>query len=470
MPNATPARAKGASRRDVLKQAATLTAAAAVAGFPTIIPSSALGDETKAAPSNRLNLGFIGVGKMASGHLGFFRGRGDIQVVAICDVDKTRRETFVSETNKKYAELERKDVKPTVGIVDYNELLARKDIDAVVIGTPDHWHTAVLVAAANAKKHIYCEKPLTLTIAEAKLCIEAVQKNGVTMQTGSQQRSEGPFRDVVDYIRNGRLGKIKEVYVALGGTHSIPCDLPEEKPAAEIEWDRWLGPAPQRGYAKRLGHAGEMPNTYPFNPGWREFKEFSGGFVTDWGAHHIDITQWALSKDGDGPSEILPPEKADDQYGARLIYRGSPAGDEIVVHHVQTIMDAPDEKNPGKTVKQGNGILFVGEKGKIFVNRGQKVSDPAEILKTPLTDSDKKLPNTGQHRVNWLDCIKSKQLPVANVVVGAGSVTACHLVNLAYWHRQKMKWDAKAWKFADEAQNAWLTRERRGSYQLPTIA
>jgi predicted dehydrogenase len=213
-----------------------------------------------------------------------------------------------------------------------------------------------------------------------------------------------------------------------------------------------------------------MPNNYPFNPGWREFKEYSGGFVTDWGAHHIDITQWALSMDGNGPSEIIPPEKDGDSYGTKLVYRGSPAGDEIVVHHVKQIPDVPDPKSPGKTKSSGNGILFVGDKGRIYVDRSTKVSDPDGILKEPLSASDKKLPAITNHRQNWLDCIKSKELPVANVVVGAGSVTACHLVNLAYWHRQKMKWDAKAWKFADEAHNKWLDRERRGSYQLPSIA
>jgi predicted dehydrogenase len=471
MSNATqpPAAPRAHSRRDVLKHAAAATAVAAVAGFPTVVPSSALGKDGAVAPSNRINLGFIGVGKMSSGHLGFHSGRPDTQVVAICDVDKTRREHFIKETQKKYADLERKGETGVTGYVDLRELVARKDIDAVVIGTPDHWHTIALVEAANAKKHIYCEKPLTLTIAEAKLCIDAVQKNGVVMQTGSQQRSEGPFRDVVDYIRNGRLGKIKEVYVALGGTFSKPCDLPGETPAAEIDWERWLGPAPARDYAKRLAHAGELPNAYPFNPGWREFREYSGGFVTDWGAHHIDITQWALQMDGNGPSEILPPEKDSDEFGARLIYRGSPAGDEIVVHHVKSIPNAPDPKNPEKDAPQGNGILFVGEKGRLFVNRGTKVSNPESILKEPLGASDKKLENTGTHRGHWLECIRTKGTPVANVVVGAGSVTACHLVNLAYWHRQKMKWDAKAWKFADEAHNKWLDRERRDGYKLPAI-
>lgn len=457
------------SRRSILKGAA---AAGAAAAFPTIVPSSVLGQQAgRTAPSDRLTMGFIGIGKQASGHLGYMAGRKDVQILAVCDVDKVRRENAKERVESKYKELQRTDYKGCDQYVDFRELLTRKDIDSVVIGTPDHWHTIPLIEAAKAKKHIYCEKPLTLTIHEAKVAVEAVRKHGVVFQTGSQQRSEGPFRDVVDLIRSGRIGKVKEVFVALGGTHSDPCDLPEEKPASEIDWERWLGPAPLRGYAKRLAHAGELPDKYPFNPGWREFREYSGGYVTDWGAHHIDITHWALSMDGSGPSEVLPPEKADAQYGVRLVYRGSPAGDEVVVHHVRETPAIPDHRNAGRELKQNNGILFVGDKGKIFVNRSMKVGDPAAMATEALGDGATKLPNTGQHRDNWLKCIRSTtgERPVCDVHVGAGSVTACHLVNLAYRHRQKMQWDPKAWRFKDEAQNQWLDYARRGPYQLPDI-
>lgn len=457
---------RAVSRRTFVKGSA---AAGAALAFPTIVPSTVLGDDKKAAPGKRLTLGFIGVGKMSSGHLNYFLGRPDTEVLAICDVDKTRREHFVKSVHDKYKQLERTPSKACEGYVDYREVLGRKDIDAVVIGTPDHWHTIPLIEAAKAKKHIYCEKPLTLTINEAKKAIEAVQKHGVVLQTGSQQRSEGPFREVVDYIRNGKIGKIKQVLVAIGGTYAVPCDLPGEEPAAELDWDRWLGPAPKREYHSRLAHAGELPNKYPFNPGWREFKEYSGGFVTDWGAHHFDITQWALQMDGSGPSEILPPENKEDDYGVKFIYRGSPAGDEIVVEHVREIPGIPDAKKPGETKTERNGILFIGEEGKIFVNRSNKISMPEEILKTKLSEGDKKLPNTGQHRVNWMECIRSGEQPVANVVVGAGSVTVCHLASLAYWHRQKMKWDPKAWKFEDAEQNKWLDRPRREGYELPDV-
>src|SRR5204863_10117875 len=189
--------------------------------------STALGDDKKAAPSERLAVGFIGVGKQNSGHLNAFAGRKDAQVMAVCDVDTTRRDHFKNAINEKYTKLERKDYKGCDAYEDFHELLARPDIDAVFIATPDHWHTAIAIEACKAKKDIYCEKPLTLTIAEARTLIDAVRKHDRVFQVGSQQRSEGPFRDACEYILNGRLGKIREVHVGIGPT-SKPCDLPAQ--------------------------------------------------------------------------------------------------------------------------------------------------------------------------------------------------------------------------------------------------
>jgi predicted dehydrogenase len=443
----------------MIQGTAAAAAVAGLAGFPTIIPSSALGADGTVAPSNRLTMGFIGIGKQASGHLGAMSGRTDVQVVAVCDVDKARRESAKSTVENKYKELARKDYKGCDQYVDFRELLARKDIDSVLIGTPDHWHTIPIIEAAKAKKHIYCEKPLTLTIHEAKTAIEAVRKHGITFQTGSQQRSDGPFRKVVQFIQAGGLGKIKEVFVGIGTT-SKPCDLPEEKPAGEIEWDRWLGQTPQRPYNKVLAHAGELPSKYPFNPGWRDYREFSGGYVTDWGAHHFDITQWALKMDGSGPTEINPPE-SHDGYGVSFVYASTPVGDNITVRHVNVVYEGKDDKG-GKPLRETNGIRFVGEKGQIFVSRSKMI--PTAGIEVP------EIAKFAQHRDDWLQCIRTKQKPVCDVDVGAGSVTVCHLVNLAYWHGQKLKWDAKKWEFVGGAgDNAWLDRPRRKGYELPDI-
>ena len=220
--------------------------------------------------------------------------------------------------DKKYADLGRKDYKGCKGYKDYHELLARPDIDAVLIATPDHWHTAVATEACKAKKDIYCEKPLTLTIGEAKRIIDVVRKYERVFQTGSQQRSEGPFKDVAEYIRNGKLGKIREVHVAIAGHTSKPCDLPGEQEPKGLLWDVWLGQAPPGPTTTSCAARSGIRTSIPSTPAGAITASSRGGYVTDWGAHHFDITQWALGMDESGPTEILPPETQGALYGAKF--------------------------------------------------------------------------------------------------------------------------------------------------------
>ncbi len=470
MASRQPRAAQSPSRRDFIRNTAL---AGAALSFPTIVPSSVFGADGKTAPNSRLGIGFIGIGKQASGHLNHFLGRTDVQVIAVSDVHGGRLNRAKETADKKYAQLERKDYKGCDAYGDFHELLARKDIDAVVIGTPDHWHAAVALAAAQAGKDIYCEKPLTLTIGEAKSLLDGVRKYDRVFQTGSQQRSSGPFRRAVELIRDGRIGKVTAVNVGIGIT-SKPCDLPTEATPEGINWDMWLGQAPQRGYNDVLCRKETDTGKYPFNPGWRDYREYSGGYITDWGAHHFDITQWALGMDQSGPAEAHPPEKEDDKFGAKLIYRGSPVGDEITVTHVNTVYEGevPDAKNGGKMKmsKETNGILFIGDKGKIFVSRSMIIGDPVSILEKPLTDDDTKHFKMPDHRDIWTDCIASRQRPNCDVEIGARSVTACHLVNLAYWNRRVLKWDAQKWEFPGDAEaNGWRTRERRKGFELPQV-
>jgi predicted dehydrogenase len=456
-------------RRQVTRRGFVKGAALAVAA-PTIISASALGNDKVAAPSERLNLGFIGIGKQASGHLDNLSGKTETEVLAVCDVHSGRRERALNSVEAKYKKLER-----SCSVKEYKthqELLDRKDIDAVVIGTPDHWHVAVAMAAAAAKKDIYCEKPLTLTIAEAKTIIDTVRKYDRVFQTGSQQRSSGPFWQAVQLIHEGHIGKIKEVWVGIGKT-SKPCDLPGEPTPEGLDWDQWLGQAPYRDWNDVICRKESEPNKYPFNPGWRDYREYSGGFITDWGAHHFDITQWALDMDHSGPVEILPPKETDG-YGAQFIYRGSKMGDEILCTHKQTVYegDGVDPKAKGKDkgekkhIKEGNGIQFFGTEGKLFVNRSIILTEPDGILREH-GKPDKGRP---EHRQNWLDCIKSRQKPICDVEIGARSVTVCHLVNLAYWHNRKFTWDPQKWEFpGDEEANKLRSRARRAKYELPNV-
>lgn len=413
----------------------------AAAAAPMIVPASVFARQ--AAPSNRMVVGFIGCGTMNYGHLKRALGFADVQIVAVCDVDKDRREFFRKTVDAGYAKQKKTDYQACTEHVDYHEIIGRKDIDAVIVATPDHWHAAISVDAMKAGKDVYCEKPLTLTIGEAKLMIDATRKYNRVLQTGSQQRSEGPFGKALELIRAGRIGKIKQVVVGVG-TSSKPCDLPEQELQPGLDWDRWLGPAPKRGYNEVLSPRG----VHTHFPAWRNYKEYSGGMMTDWGAHHFDITQWFLGADESGPVEIIPPEDPKASKGVKYIYENG-----VEVIHGES-----------------KGVTVIGTDGKLEVDRGSLKIDPEAAGKDPLKDTDFKLPKSPGHMRNWIECIRSRSKPICDVEIGARSVTVCHLGNLAYWERKKLKWDPKAWTFKDGAgDDKWLHRERREGYALPTL-
>ena len=425
---------RGFTRRKFLGS----TAAAALAA-PIAISRAALGGETKAAAGDRITLGFIGMGTMNRGHLQHFLGQGDAQVLAVCDVDATRREHAKKTVEERYGG----GYKGCAASGDYHAVLARRDIDAVVIATPDHWHTAVLLEACKAKKDIYCEKPLTLTIEEAKLAIDAVRKHDIVFQTGSQQRSDAEFRTACELVRSGRIGKLKTIYANVGGP-SKWCDLPEESMEPGLDWDRWLGPAPMRPYNSTLSPRG----IHGHFPAWRNYREYSGGMMTDWGAHHFDIAQWGLGADDSGPVQIIPPDDPQAQSGVRWVY----ANGVVLIH------GGP------------RGVRFEGSDGVVNVDRGWLTSEPESILKTPLGDGDVRLYKSPGHQRDWMNCIRSRKRPICDVEIGARSVTVCHLGNLAYWNRRKLAWDPKNWRFpGDDEANKWIGRERRAGYGLPEI-
>ena len=416
-------------------------AALAVVAAPTIVPCSVLGGQQQQAPSERITLGFIGVGKMNGYHLSHFLGDPEVRVLAVCDVDTTRREHAKKTVDDRHASDEA--YKGCDAYNDFHELLARNDIDAVVIATPDHWHTHPIVEAAKAKKDIYCEKPLTLTIAEAKVAIDAVRKHDVVFQTGSQQRSGREFRYACELVRNGRIGKIVRVNAAVGGP-SRWCDLPEEEMEPGLDWNLWLGQAPMRPYNSILSPRG----VHDHFPAWRNYREYSGGGMTDWGAHHFDIAQWGLGMDESGPVEIIPPEDENAQSGVKYLYENG----------VELIHGGP------------GGVNFVGTEGEIFVDRGKLASKPEEIIKEPIRDDEIHLYQSPGHQRDWLNCVRSRKRPICDVEIGARSVTVCHLGNLAYWNRRKLRWDPKNWEFPGDAEaNTWRDRQRRDPWQLPTV-
>jgi predicted dehydrogenase len=410
---------------------------------PTIVPASALGRGGHVAPSERITIGFIGCGKMAFDfHISTLRDFEDVQALAVCDVDKNRRERAQKVLENSYTLAER-TTKQVDAYIDFRDLLERKDIDAVVIATPEHWHAIPIIEACKAKKDVYCEKPLTLTLAESKRCIEAVRKHKRILQTGSQQRSNvfGDFRQACEFIRNGRIGKVLRVTVGVGGP-SVPCDLTEEPIEPGLDWDLWLGCAPSRPYSSVLSPRG-VHNHFP---AWRNYREYSGGGHADIGAHHYDIVQWALGMDHTGPVEIIPP--ADPTSGTGVIYRYANG---IEMQHGEP-----------------SGCVFTGDRGKIHIDRGLLMSDPPDLIKEPLGASEKSLFKSPGHHRNWIDCIRSRQLPLCDVEIGARTAAIIQLGNLAYWHGRRLKWNPQRWEFeGDREANGWRDRERRDPWVLP---
>ncbi|MGQ9576276.1 MAG: Gfo/Idh/MocA family protein [Thermoguttaceae bacterium] len=428
--------------RRVFWKGATLAA-----GVPLVVPGSVVGNQKKAAPSERLTLGFIGMGVMNRGHLGGFLGYRDCEVLAVCDVDTNRRNHAKKMVEDRYSKQQERAYKGCAAYNDFREVTGRKDIDAVVIATPDHWHCHPVVEAVKNRKDVYCEKPLTLTIAEAKLMIDAVRKYDRVFQTGSQQRSDREFRVACELVRNGRIGKIKTVYAAVGGP-SRPCDLPEEPMEEGLDWNMWLGQAPMRPYNSVLSPRG----VHKHFPNWRSYREYSGGGMTDWGAHHFDIAQWGLGMDESGPVEVIPPEEPNRQTGVRWVY----ANGVELIH--------------GSYEKWG-GVNFLGTDGWIHVDRGQLHSKPEQLIKEPLPDMPIKLYKSPGHHRDWLECIKTRKRPICDVEIGARSVTVCHLGNIAYWTHKRLKWDPQNWRFldADAEVQSWFDRQRRDPWQLPAI-
>ncbi|MCI0360888.1 MAG: Gfo/Idh/MocA family oxidoreductase [Planctomycetaceae bacterium] len=422
------------SRRRLLQA----TAATAILG-PTILSQSARG---RVAANERIGLGFIGVGMMGRGHVNRFLGFEQVQVVAISDVALERAVHAKETVEKKYAEAVKSGIYKGCDLHnDFRELLARKDIDAVVIATPDHWHALGCVAAAKAKKDIYCEKPLTHTIAQGSKIAAAVRANNVVFQTGSQQRSEfgGLFRQAVEYVRNGRIGRLKTVRVGVGPP-PVACDLAAEPVPSGTDWDLWLGPAPQRGYSEILCPKG----IHKHFPAWRNYREYAGGALADMGAHHFDIAQWAMDTDASGPVEIHPPDGPATS-GLRFVYASG-----VEMFH------------GGRS-----GCTFEGEKGTIYVDRDKIECTPESILKEPLTDADKRVYFSDNHARNWLDCIASRKDPICTAEIGARSAAICHLANIGYALRRPLKWDPSSETFpADSEANKLLDYQMRGEWKV----
>ena len=423
---------------------------AASAAAPVVFSRSARSADTKS--TDRVAVGFIGVGKQGRGHLGNLLGNKGVEVVAVSDVVQERLDNAKEMADKRYAsESKSGSDKGCKAYPDFRELLAHPGLDAVVIGTPDHWHAIPAVLACRAGKHVYCEKPLSHDIAEGRRMADEAKKAGVVFQTGSQQRSEfnNRFRAAVEMAWNGWVGEVKRIRCS-PSYPSRPCDLPTEEVPPGTDWEAWVGPAPMRGYNHILCPKG----IHDHFPKWRDYEEFGGGMVCDFGAHHFDIAQWVLKMDGSGPVKVVPP--ADPKAGKGLKY--------VYANGVELIHNEFEKDKDGKEIK--SDVVIEGPDGTILVSRGSLEVRFKTGERAAFPDKPQRVYPSNNHRQNWLDCVKSGKEPICPPEVGHRTATVCHLGNIGYKLGRPLAWDPVAEKFVgDDAANKLLSREPRGKWK-----
>ena len=416
------------SRRGFLGRGTGLIAAGLAA--PYFVPATAFG------ANDRVNVGYIGVGRRARGLMNLPRG---MEIVAFADVNQARLDELTEKREMKTYK-------------DYREMLASDDVDAVVIASPDHWHALHSVHACEAGKDVYVEKPMTLTVREGRAMVDAARKHKRIVQVGSQQRSMKECRLGCELVRNGRIGNIHTIH---GSNYPSPweCELPEQPVPDGLDWDAWCGQTQPRPYHEEL----YLPRVRGHEQGWISFRPYSGGEMTGWGAHGLDIVQWALGYCESGPVEVWPElDKIPADDGG---HKG-PRCELCFRYDNGTIL-----KLDGRGA--GGGGLFEGDDGSIWIDRAECKTTPASIAEEPIRDSESRLYKSDNHLNNWLECIRSRATPIADVEIGHRSTTVCHLGNIARWTKRKLHWDPKKELFVnDDDANTYLERPMRAPWTL----
>ena len=384
----------------------------------SIVPRYVLGGIGYTAPSDVINLGFIGTGKQGKGLGGRFMKIQDCRIVANAEVDSKKKESFAGYIETFYSDTIGKS--EVTQYVEYKDLLSRDDIDAVVIATPDHWHALNAINSLQAGKDVFCEKPMAHTVWEGRRMVEVTRENNRVFQTGSMQRSSFNFRRACELVRNGIIGDVKHIKVSVGDP-AIYCDLPEEPTPDYLDWERWVGPAAMRAYNEILSPPIEQTHF----PHWRKYWEFGGGGVTDWGAHMYDIAQWALGMDDSGPIEFIPPKEEGANRGMKMKYANG------------TTMTHED-------FDRGYGVEFIGSDGTIRVSRSFLEADPANILEASIPANGEHLYHSVNHYQDWIDAIKNRTKPICDVEIGHRTGTICNINNIAYTLKSDLKWNPKS--------------------------
>jgi len=433
----------GMNRREFVKGLGGT--AIAVFGFPYVLNAAA--DET--AANDKITLGFIGVGKQGVGLLWSFLQLPACRVVAVCDVDKQKLKRAIDLVSENYGENS-----GCAAYGDFRELLARSDIDAVVIAVPEHSHAIISIEACKNGKDVYCEKPLCLTIAEGRQMVEAVRRYGRIFQTGSMQRSDFKFRRACELVRNGYIGQVKNVSLCLNTAgfpmYPAPCDLPEEPVPDYLDWDTWLGPVQWRPYNSRLA----PPMDDKAWPHWRDYEGFAGGLMTDWGAHHFDIAQWGLGMDSSGPVEVYPENEV--REGA-----GKMPATQLTYKYANGVTVVRDDTMTTKS------ILFKGTEGEVEVSREFLKVKPESMARQRIGVNDIHLIESKNHYTNWLDCVATRETPICDVETGLRSLTVCHLGIIAKQLGRPLKWEPAKERFVGDSEaDRLLSRETRSPWKI----
>jgi len=458
--------ASGVTRRDFLATTGSgLVASTVLRGFPAVVPSSVFGAN---APSNRINIGAIGNGRISRAHdmPGVWKD-DNARIVAVSDLDSKRLEDAKRLVNAYYAGKTGKPYAGVAGYSDYRELLASKDVDAVIISTPDHWHTLIAIAAVRAGKDVYLQKPASLTIAEGRALSDAVRPSGRIFQIGCQQRSSPQFRYAAELVRNGRIGRLQTVKIGLPGDPAGQVE-PEMPVPPNLNYDMWLGSTPVVYYTENRVH----PQKDYGRPGWLRCEQFGAGMITGWGSHHIDCAHWAMDTELTGPTEIwgtaeFPKSGLWDVHGAFRTEADYANGVHMIV-----------------SGEFPNGIRFEGTEGWIFVSRGNEAvtaSDPQSALKdaqalaasnpaiitSVIGPKEVHLYESTDHHGNWLECVRSRREPIGPVEVAHRSCSACLLHHIAMKLNRKLRWDPEKERFiGDDQANSMLSRPQRAPYTL----
>lgn len=424
---------KSISRRNFIRNTAMAT------GLITIVPRHVLG-RGFTAPNDKINLGYIGLGKQGRILANKFILNTAAQIVAGAEVWSSKREGFKELVGQYYAEKKRLSRYNSVTTyLNYQELLERKDIDGVVIATPDHWHAKQSIDAMKSGKDVFCEKPMTNTIKDGRDMVNALKKYDRVLQVGSMQRSWERFIKANEIVKSGKLGDIKKVLVNVGDPYRS-YDLPFQETPEGVDWNLWCGPAPLLHYHDTI--APEVVKTYP---AWRDFKEIGGGRLADWGTHMFDIAQWCLGMDHTGPVSFIPPKDPKATRGLRMFYENG-----IELMH--------------EDFGRGWAVRFIGSKGSLDVSRSFLETTPSSILMSNGDHTKELLKDQGNHYQNWLDSIKTRQQPICDVEIGHRSASLCHVANIAYELNRPLQWNPVTEKFKGDREANKMRKRKKRNY------